>query len=206
MAKIIDGIEYSDDMKSVVGAESRGITSAVIADGVRQIGEWAFWDCTSLVSVVIPMGATEIGNYAFKFCNITEMEHLCLSIKNGVAVKGGTALYCAHQASEITMSGIMAIGGGAFSGCTSLVSAKIPAGVTEIGNGAFLGCSSLSSVEIPQSVTKIGWSAFGWCDALSSVVFAGTKAEWNAVEKERYWLSEYSAIECVQCADGVVKR
>ena len=193
-------------MKSVVGAESRGITSAVIADGVRQIGEWAFWDCTSLVSVVIPMGATEIGNYAFKFCNITEMEHLCLSIKNGVAVKGGTALYCAHQASEITMSGIMAIGGGAFSGCTSLVSAKIPAGVTEIGNGAFLGCSSLSSVEIPQSVTKIGWSAFGWGDALSSVGFAGTKAEWNAVEKERYWLSEYSAIECVQCADGVVKR
>ncbi|MBQ3824555.1 MAG: leucine-rich repeat protein [Spirochaetaceae bacterium] len=79
-------------------------------------------------------------------------------------------------------------------------------GITESGECAVLGCSSLSSVEIPQSVTKIGWSAFGWCDALSSVVFAGTKAEWNAVEKERYWLSEYSAIECVQCADGVVKR
>ena len=35
---------------------------------VTRIGEWAFNNCTNLVSVTIPNGVTSIGNFAFYGC------------------------------------------------------------------------------------------------------------------------------------------
>ncbi len=37
MSKIVDGIKYSNDMKTVEGVESKHITSAVIAEGVTEM-------------------------------------------------------------------------------------------------------------------------------------------------------------------------
>jgi hypothetical protein len=37
----------------------------VIPSGVTSIGNYAFRDCTSLISVVIPAGVTRIGNSAW---------------------------------------------------------------------------------------------------------------------------------------------
>lgn len=81
---------------------------------------------------------TSISGDVFKGCNIKELEHPCLSIKNGVAIKDGVALYRASQASEIS----------------------IPEGVTEIGERAFRGCSSLASVVIPEGVTAVSGLSF----------------------------------------------
>ncbi len=44
------------------------VKSAVIADGVTSIGEWAFFGCGSLTSVTIPNSVTSIGRYAFYYC------------------------------------------------------------------------------------------------------------------------------------------
>ena len=51
MSKIVDGIKYSDDMKTIEGVESEDITSAVIAEGVTEIGKYAFEECSSLTSI-----------------------------------------------------------------------------------------------------------------------------------------------------------
>ena len=48
-----------------IGAQKK----VVIPDGVTEIGEGAFADCSSLKSVVIPEGVTVIGNGAFSECS-----------------------------------------------------------------------------------------------------------------------------------------
>ena len=131
------------------------VKSAVIADGVTSIGEWAFFGCGSLTSVTIPNSVTSIGRYAF--------------------------YYCTSLTSVTIPDSVTSIGWLAFSGCTSLTSVTIPDGVTIINDAVFNGCTSLTSVTIPDSVTSIGGSAFYNCTSLTDVYYAGSEAQWKAI-------------------------
>ena len=52
----------------------KGITSAVIENGVTNIGSYAFSRCTGLISVTIPDSVTSIGEEAFRNCTgLTEI-------------------------------------------------------------------------------------------------------------------------------------
>ena len=108
--------------------------SIIIPEGVTEIEDYAFSDCTSLKSIVIPESVTQIGDDVFSDCT---------SLKSINIPEGVTQL-----------------GGGLFRGCRSLKSINIPEGVTQIGECAFSGCTSLKSVVIPESVTQIGFNAF----------------------------------------------
>ena len=136
------------------GSSSR-VKSAVIADGVTSIGQYAFQGCESLTSVTIPDSVTSIGEGAFSNC---------------------TSLTSVTIPDSVT-----SIGGGAFSNCTSLTSVTIPDSVTSIGGNAFDGCSSLTSVTIPDSVTSINNGAFYDCTSLTDVYYAGSEAQWKAI-------------------------
>ena len=118
--------------------ESRDV---VIPDKIRgktvaEIGEWAFSDCTGLISVSIPDSVKSIGDGAFSGCTGLTSVDIPDSVKF--------------------------IGEWAFSDCTGLISVIIPGSVTEIGYWAFSGCTGLKSVTIPDSVTEIGEWAFGY--------------------------------------------
>ncbi|MBR1614888.1 MAG: leucine-rich repeat domain-containing protein [Treponema sp.] len=154
-------IEY-DDWVVYCATQSRSIT---IPDGIRVIFDRAFCDCASIESVKIPESVTTISNKAFKGCNITELSHPLLTIKNGVAIENNKVLYWTNQSSSITIpDGVREIEYYAFYDNKTLSSVVIPPSVKEIGKEAFEGCSSLSSVVIPDSVRKIGDKAFMGCD------------------------------------------
>ena len=96
-----------------------GCQNTVIPNSVTSIGECAFYNCDSLVSVVIPNSVTSIGNEAFYSCD--------------------------SLVSIVIPNSVTSIGDNAFGGCRSLTSITIPESVTSIGGYAFDGCPIVKS-------------------------------------------------------------
>ncbi|MBQ7913762.1 MAG: InlB B-repeat-containing protein, partial [Clostridia bacterium] len=113
------------------------------------IGNNAFYNCSSLTSIEIPNGVTSIDSYAFYNCSsLTSIE-----IPDDVTSIGSYAFsYCSSLTGVVIGDSVTSIGGSAFYNCSSLTSIEIPDSVTSIGGSAFYNCSSLTSIEIPDSV------------------------------------------------------
>lgn len=162
------------------------INSVIINNGVTNIGEYSFYECTALTSIIIPNSVTSIGGHAFHGC--TNLSNI--NLPNSVSMVGSFAfrecdnlppLYndsiFAHLSTSFVgnytiPNGIEVIAGGAFWGCKLLSSVVLPESLVEIGgNGAFSGCKELTTIKIPHGVTSIGKQAFSSCVNLSSIVF-----------------------------------
>lgn len=88
--------------------------------------------------------------------------------------------------STINGTRVRTIGVSAFEQCPNLTSVVIPSGVTAIGEWAFLDCGNLAAVTIPASVTRIGEGAFGNCKKLTGIYYAGSQAQWEAIQMGNY--------------------
>ena len=121
---------------------AQGLERVVIPEGVKSIGENAFYNLNTLESAVLPDSLIEMGMYAFAGCAALQ------DIEFG--------------------SGLSVIPVGAFGGC-AIASLTLPETVTDIYYDAFRGCRELTSVTLPDSVTYLGSSVFAECEALTEV-------------------------------------
>ena len=163
------------------------IKSIVINDGVTSIGNYAFYNCSSLTSVTIPDSVTSIGKWAFSICSSLTS----VTIPDSVTAIGiGAFCDCSSLTSVTIGNGVWSIGELAFSGCSNLTSVTLPDSVTHIGRRAFEDCSNLTSVTMGKGVKYIGESAFYSCRQLKDIAFSGTKEDWSSVsiEAEAFWL------------------
>ena len=152
--------KYRDNIKKIV-----------IEDGVTNIGDNAFFECSACASVTIPSSVTSIGNQAFYRC----YSLISVEIPNSVTSIGYWAFGgCSGLTSIEIPNSVTSIETSTFNNCFGLTSVTIPSSVTSIGDYAFYSCKALTSVEIPNSVTSIGESAFAWCQGLSSITFKGS--------------------------------
>ena len=104
---------------------------------------------------------------------------------------------------SVTLPGtIMYIGSTAFAECTALETIEIPEGVTEIDMLAFANCTSLTEVKLPASLKRLGDSLFDGCTALRRVQYAGTMAQWQALEQRCPNWNQYTKHLIVVCSDG----
>jgi hypothetical protein len=132
---------------------------------VTSIGDYAFYEFTSLTSVTIGNGVTSIGDYAFNGCySLTSV-----TIPNSVTSLGHGAFAACGLTSITIPNSVTSIGGFAFGGCSSLASVTLGNSVTSIGGAAFSYCTSLTSITIPNSVTTIGEQVFYECYSLSAI-------------------------------------
>ena len=163
-------VEIGDSVTSIgdyAFYQCTSLTSITIPDSVTDIGEATFYKCTSLTSITIPDSVTSIGTNAFLDC--TGKLIINCNIPSKEPSRASPFNYSAFT--EVVIgNGVTSIGDYAFSGCSSLTSVTIPNSVTSIGSSAFSGCSSLTSVTIGNSVTSIGEGVFHSCTSLTSII------------------------------------
>jgi len=111
-----------------------------LPEGLKMIGDHAFYMCRKLAEVIFPMTVETIDSYAFSGCHLLKEVKLPLSLKR--------------------------INHGAFSGCKSLVIVNLPPSLELIDSKAFFRCTSLLVVHFPKSLQFIGNSAFAKCHSL----------------------------------------
>jgi hypothetical protein len=178
----VDGIKYvaniEDKSAKVIRKDNKYegsivIPSSINVDGVvyhvTSIGEYAFSQCSNLISVTMPEGITTIEKDAFAACN-----HLSpVVIPSTVTSIGSDAFNGCSSFTSLTIpSSVKSIGYRAFRDCFRLTSITIPEGVTDIGHSAFIYCTGLSSVTIPSSVVHSGGETFRGCSNLTSITIA----------------------------------
>ena len=139
--------EYGGDIRNVN-----------IEPGVTDIGNNAFYGCSSLTSVSIPNSVNFIGVFSFSGCKALTS----ITLPNSVKV----------------------IDYAAFSGCSGLTSVTIPNSVISIGDYAFHDCSGLttivSEIDKPFKIDNIVFN--GIPSDAQLIVPKGTKAAYQATE------------------------
>ena len=154
------------------------LTSVAIPDSVTSIGGSAFSGCSGLTSVTIPDGVTSIGDYAFSDCSGLTSVTIPSSV---TSIGDGAFSGCTELTSVTIPSSVTSIGWRAFENCTALTFMTIPESVTYINGEVFSNCVRLARVTIPKSVTEISSKAFYYCDSLTDVYYAGTAADWAKI-------------------------
>lgn len=142
------------------------IHTVCLSDGVTNIGDIAFVNCTALTSVVLPGSVEMIGECAFYHCTALNS----VSLGKGLKSIGGFAFYECSALSSLTFpDSVTDIDEYAFYNCAALKSVEFPNSVTSIGQGAFSNCSALERVEFSAGVSSIGKNAFSSCRVLSEI-------------------------------------
>ncbi len=142
------------------------IKELVIPEGVKSIGDYAFYSCSGLTSISISNSVTSIGSNAFQDCLSVKK----VKLSNTLSRIESYLFYGCTSITSITIpNSIESIGSNAFNKCTSLASIYIPNGLISIQNHAFENCTSLKSINLPNSVAFLNQGAFQGCTSLKLI-------------------------------------
>ncbi|MBQ8210486.1 MAG: leucine-rich repeat domain-containing protein [Clostridia bacterium] len=122
---------FNKDKTAIETCCNSTISSYDIPDGVINIADYAFYNCSKLTNIKIPDSVTSIGESAFS--------------------------YCLGLSSITISSSVTTIGDGAFSGCSKLTSITLPKSIRTIDSYAFNSTTKLTDVYYYGSETE--WSA-----------------------------------------------
>lgn len=140
------------------------IDTVIVKDGVENIGEYAFYDCTEKAFESVKLlGVKRVGWHSFYNC------YRLASIEMPkVETISGYAFYkCYNRLKKIETPQLKVLGESAFDACSSLETVKMPQ-VQLIGDYAFSECSKLKTIEIPQ-VKSISSYVFYACNSLENL-------------------------------------
>jgi hypothetical protein len=159
----VTSIEGPASWKGVLSGKN--INNVIVTRGISQIGDYAFYSTSSMISLTIPNTVNRIGYYAVRYCNNLA----------SITIPGSVKL--------IEMS--------AFERCNKMTQVILQEGIEEISVDAFSECTALTSISIPNSVRKMS-NAFYLCDDLIQIdvdmaenVLPG--APWGATNATIIW-------------------
>ena len=192
---VVDGtilVSYTGKEQNVVIPSDLGITeianaaftgnyinSVMIPDGVKNIGNSAFSNCSNLTDINVDGDNTEyssIDGVLFNKDKTTLISYPVgktqsdYTIPNSVANIGDFAFTFSNLKRITIPESVTSIGDYGFASCYNLMSISIPSSVTSIGNFAFYGCKRINNITIPNSVISIGKNAFNECLELTNII------------------------------------
>ena len=141
----------NDILIGYIKADGEDFTTVAVPDGVKEISDFAFYNCAKIQKITLPEGFTKIGKYAF---------YNCTSVKN---------LYMSSTLKEIDDYAFA----GFFVG-NYLSRLYFPEGFERIGDGAFLSSFNLKIIDIPSTIKYMGYLSFGMANNLERMYFRAT--------------------------------
>ena len=163
-----DDILYNKEKTSIIAVPGRKVGTVIIADGVTEIGSYAFDDCTSLVLDELPESVEVIEENAFRNCDAINS----LAVRGALTKLGEGAFRSMDKCTVFEFNSEMTVDeipDDLFRDCTSLVYTNITDFVTSIGDDSFRNCDSLENIIISSDIKALGRRIFNDCDNLTSV-------------------------------------
>lgn len=155
---------------------------------------------TRIVFPSLINGMTVTGVSGFRFYNeITDIK-----ISENTQYIGKDAFFgcTALKTVNLPMS-LVEISDTAFRDCRSLKEFIVPINVTILHRGAFAECINLKTVYLPRSIKDLCEEIFFKCSSLSKIIYSGTVAEWEEIDKNDDWAKGAPSFTVV-CTNGTV--
>ena len=172
------------------------ITAYITSDGdLNSIGDYAFADCDSLFLVDLSNSTTHIGEGAFSYC--TELYSFELP-DNVTSIEKQVFRGCSSLEVIILHNDLKHIGQEAFYNCFNLLAVTFPKGLISIDSMAFANCRSLSAIRLPESLTTIGERVFAGCSNLQSAIIPSC---WTTIKAGTF--NNCSSLTSVDLPDGI---
>lgn len=165
------------------------ITRVTLTENVLFIADNAFENCAGITYNELD-GLYYLGtekNPAYALVSASKNSSTTFTLHKNTKILADCALYDLDITSLVLPEGVTHIGKNALYGCFMLNELCLPSTLKYIGAEAFGNCGTLTEINLPKSTAYIGDSAFMYCTKLSKISFAGTEAEWNAMEKATRW-------------------
>ncbi len=175
------------------------LTSVVIGNNVRTIGESAFYNCTGLKTVKIPDSVVSIGESAFQNCTALETVEMSDSV---LALPNYVFAHCTALKALNFPASLVSIGDSAFTTCTSLTALDFPASLVSIGEYAFNENDSVTEVTFGENIETVSYYAFYGCDALAEIHFPDSLAEGASLALGNYAFAACKSLTDVVLPDG----
>lgn len=157
--------------ESVFSLNKETLNTALINEGVINIGVCAFYGCENLITVDFPESLTIIADNAFNRCHALKNVDFPDSVKS----IGSSAFYECYALTEVVLpESLTTVTNSCFSRCKGLVTLVVGKDVKSIGGSAFSECDLLANVSLPNGLQSIGLWAFRYAYALESIVIPET--------------------------------
>ncbi|MBR5973557.1 MAG: leucine-rich repeat protein [Clostridiales bacterium] len=141
------------------------IKKVVIKDGITGLGDYLFYNCSSISAVELPNSLATIGRGVFSCCSSLKS----ISLPNNLSKLGLSVFYKSGLEELVIPEGIPYVPGFLCQSCGSLKKVTLPQSCTAIREYAFSKCEKLESIEIPANVEQISFFAFQYCTGLKSI-------------------------------------
>lgn len=133
MFTYVGGVLFDKKRQKIITCQNNEVSYTIPA-GVTSIGEGAFENCKSLLSIILPNSVISIGDKAF--CNCKNLS--CITLSNSMS----------------------SIGDYVFCKCKSMSHIDIPDNVSTVGKGTFYECDSLPSSIKEKLIARFGKEVF----------------------------------------------
>ncbi|MBQ7038869.1 MAG: leucine-rich repeat domain-containing protein [Clostridia bacterium] len=146
------------------------LTSVVLPDSVKKIGDLAFAECHKLDAVSIPPSLKKLSGSAFNRCDISKVYITDVAAWCNIEYIGnvfGVGPFGSTRKLYLNNSLI-----------TKLI---IPEGVTHTSFYAFFGCDSITCVVLPKSILSVANGSFSNCTNIKDVWYAGSESDKSSI-------------------------
>lgn len=197
-------IQVNENPLKGVFAGAGNIEKLEVGENLMGIGNYAFYNCTSLQSIELGNGLSEIGKFAFANCiGMTDVSMGMASIIQYIS--DHTFYNCQSLQTFKLPRSITMICDYAFQNCSRLTNfdtsgtsddsqEEKPVNLSKLGYGVFKGCSALSEITLPNNITEgdpVYLNVFEDCSALKHVTVKNTSTTFK--ESDHYKVDAFKA-------------